>query len=256
MSLPRPVSELLRHSHILEVSGEAGTGKSQLAMLLAIQTLIADVQARVVFLCTESRFTVQRFRQLLETHGVSSQDSCLHRLFTQHIDSVSALERVLLTDLNAFVNRTSKVGLLVLDSIAAPLRGDAEFLALSAAERRAVILRLGNALRNFAISNHSPVIVINQVSDVIEQVENIFSYSSDCVSVGTDGSIQFSTSGRLVRPALGLVWAEFPSNRIFLVFSKNRKKRQIICPRSLQGEPLIFEYSLSNHSSALLSQSE
>ncbi len=66
---------------ITEIFGPAGTGKTQVCLHLIAQTLIRDNSSKSLYISTQERFRIERFKSFL---GLSLNESVLDRLHLQY----------------------------------------------------------------------------------------------------------------------------------------------------------------------------
>ncbi|XP_029352595.1 DNA repair protein XRCC3 isoform X2 [Echeneis naucrates] len=173
---------------ITELSGESGAGKTQLAMqfCLSVQypTQYRGLGSGAVYICTEDSFPIRRLQQLIREQSHLRSDvpqELIHSL--QFSDQV-------------YIEHAADLGLvrlLVLDSVAALFRS--EFKADDWLERNKQLLAFSSTLHHLSQEFTTPVLCINQVTDVFNSGDNSLGPLSCPVS-----------------PALGLAWA----NRVMM----------------------------------------
>ncbi|XP_074099801.1 DNA repair protein XRCC3 isoform X2 [Cotesia typhae] len=131
------IDELLRGGiskrGITQFYGIGGAGKTQLALQLCLTTQIPSLnghQAGVIYICTEAKFPSSRFQQLLEMSPIAKKYNINgNKVFIEHISTVSDLEKCIIEQIPCML-RVEKIGLIVIDSIAAPYRVDYESINL------------------------------------------------------------------------------------------------------------------------------
>ncbi|XP_074472476.1 DNA repair protein XRCC3 [Sebastes fasciatus] len=185
---------------ITELSGESGAGKTQLALQLCLSvqypTQYRGLNSGAVYICTEDSFPIKRLQQLIRDQSCLRSDvppSLISNLqFSDHIYIEHAAD---LDSLQACLSRRvplllarGLVRLLVVDSVAALFR--CEFQASDWLERTKQLLSFSSKLHQLSLEFTTPILCINQVTDV-------FSSSDD-----TLGPLSSNVS-----PALGLAWA-------------------------------------------------
>jgi RecA/RadA recombinase len=204
---------------VTEVAGEAGAGKTQFALQMAIRTAlpvsIGGLGGRAVFLHTEGRFPVNRLRSMAnavwaslpetdraacEAAGIDKED-----LWNCHlVMDVSDADMLLRTcDRLSRLAATMRPKLVVIDSIAHPFRSRSDLPAASGSkhwisERSAALFRIAVSLRRLASELLIPVLVTNQVTAIV----------SDAPGVGE------------MTPALGIGWAHCVHTRLVIVRPK------------------------------------
>jgi len=207
----------LRRGAVTEVCGESSAGKTQVCLQAAVQAqLVAgDFESggvvksyggqaspmvtggsKVVYICTEDQFPSERLSQMLTARYGNEQcnevKTIRDGILIQRPREIAELETALGPRLEILLAQGG-VSLVILDSIASLLRGEFENEGLARAN---TIHRLGMRLNNIASDHGVVVLVVNQVSDFIDQQQCSF--------------------GRGVVPALGLSWSNYVHTRLFL----------------------------------------
>ncbi|PRP83905.1 DNA repair protein XRCC3-like [Planoprotostelium fungivorum] len=189
---------------ITEVTGEAGVGKSQFCLQMALRCQLpaerGGMGGSAVYIATE-KFPARRLRQLstqfLEEHGEYFEGKT-----TEDIESSILVKRINHTDemvdflgeLPTLMCRNN-LKLIILDSIAALWRETGVEEAIVRANSLSV---QASRLKLCASSLNIPVLITNQVAGSFERVGSDFS------------------SDDKVRPALGLAWSNCIDTRISL----------------------------------------
>ncbi|XP_075968275.1 DNA repair protein XRCC3 isoform X1 [Anarhichas minor] len=184
---------------ITELSGESGAGKTQLALQICLSvqypTQYGGLDSGAVYICTEDSFPIRRLQQLIRNQSFLRSDvpppliSSLQfsdHVYVEHAADLDSLQVCLSRRVPLLLAR-GLVRLLVVDSLAALFRS--EFQAADWLERTKQLITFSSTLRHLSLEFTTPVLCINQVTDV---------FSSD------DSLSQSSSS---MSPALGLVWA-------------------------------------------------
>ncbi|XP_039981121.1 DNA repair protein XRCC3 [Xiphias gladius] len=185
---------------VTELSGESGAGKTQLALQLCLSvqypTQYRGLNSGAVYICTEDSFPIRRLQQLIR------QQSCLRsdvppslisslpfsdHVYIEHAADLDSLQVCLSRRIPLLLAR-GLVRLLVVDSVAALFRS--EFQSEDWLERNKQLLTFSSALHHLSQEFTTPVLCINQVTDV-------FNRSDDSL-----GPLSSNMS-----PALGLAWA-------------------------------------------------
>ncbi|KAM9356105.1 DNA repair protein XRCC3 [Pholidichthys leucotaenia] len=194
---------------ITELSGESGAGKTQLAMqaCLTVQFPMehGGLGAGALYICTEDQFPVKRLHQLISEHSNLRSDvppDLINRLnFSDHVYIEHAADldslQVCLTRRAPLLLAQGLARLLVVDSAAALFRS--EFQADDWLERNRQLLAFSSTLHHLSEEFNTPVLCINQVTDVFSQSDNSLGPSSSTVS-----------------PALGLAWANQVTVRLMM----------------------------------------
>ncbi|XP_026196898.1 DNA repair protein XRCC3 [Anabas testudineus] len=185
---------------VTELSGESGVGKTQLALQLCLSvqypTEYGGLNSGAVYICTEDSFPVRRLQQLIQEQSTvrsdAPQDLISNLQFSDHVYIEHAADldslQVCLSQRVPLLLARGLVRLLVVDSVAALFRS--EFQASDWLQRNKQLLTFCSALHHLSREFNTPVLCINQVTDVFS---------------GSDDSLGPHSSN--VSPALGLVWA-------------------------------------------------
>ncbi|HLC51877.1 MAG TPA: DNA repair and recombination protein RadA, partial [Candidatus Nanoarchaeia archaeon] len=141
--------------------GEFGSGKTQIGHLLAVNTLIADPTATVVYIDTENTFRPERIKQFAEGAGLDP-DEVLSRIMVAK--AYNSDHQMLLTEkIESLITEQGRnVKLVVVDSLTSHFR--AEFIGRGTlAERQQKLNRHMHSLSKIANSKNICVYVTNQV---------------------------------------------------------------------------------------------
>ncbi len=226
---------------IYEIAGEAGTGKTQLAMQLMLNARLpidlGGFNSSSIFLNSESDFPVDRLYQLAESwqkrysYIEIKKSDFLDRIYLDNVKTVESLFRLIFEKLPALIEK-SQSKLLIIDSIAAIFRSDEGGTANSnteqsnnsrfirpLAQRAEDFFRLSAQLKILAAKYSLVILILNQVTDVVQNEENSH---SDRSGLG----LMVKSSGRSVIPALGLAWSNCVETRIFLTRTRNQSQQQ------------------------------
>ena len=169
---------LLQPGTILEIWGESGSGKTQLALQICAALKPEFCSAYVT---TEGAFPITRFKQLCKCRG-----SILMPCEVQQCNSLEAMNECIFKHLPLLV-KLKPIKVVVIDSIAAQFRcGEVD----GGGVRRAQIIRsVGQQLKYLAVEHNLSVVVVNQATSV------------------PDSGLQ---------PALGLTWSYIINTRIHI----------------------------------------
>ncbi|OBT98266.1 hypothetical protein VE01_03115 [Pseudogymnoascus verrucosus] len=159
--------------YITEVTGESGSGKTQLLLLLLLTVQLPSphgLNRSAIYITTESSLPTTRLAQLRAAHPILA-DTSLSRVLTIPARDLETQDHILRFQLPLAIRRHN-VGLVVIDSVAANFRaeferGDGGGAAHGAnmARRTAELVGLGALLRGIARSESVAVVVSNQVAD-------------------------------------------------------------------------------------------
>ena len=178
---------------ITEVVGRAGVGKTHLAQqlcVLAATTMSDGGGGGAIFIDTENKLSLHRLKEIAlnrsrndNVHaGMSPDDVAIHVLENVTVRSLLSTKELLetldelrleITQRNSEAETSSRlpVRLLVIDSIAAPIRRDFDMMSSSssgssssaAAQRASALLQIASKLKQLASDFNLAVVVINQV---------------------------------------------------------------------------------------------
>eukprot|EP00475_Leptophrys_vorax_P036355 TRINITY_DN6130_c0_g1_i2.p1 TRINITY_DN6130_c0_g1~~TRINITY_DN6130_c0_g1_i2.p1 ORF type:complete len:309 (-),score=76.87 TRINITY_DN6130_c0_g1_i2:91-1017(-) len=221
--------------YVVEVVGEAASGKTQLTFQLAIQAYLKLDRAKTVFLSTESSFALNRLLEMMK--ATLKDDDCQEDTMMMNVEEVvdNFRDSILikqLTDVGALVNCLEKelatllnfnrdIKLVVLDSLAAVLRGDSVSWRLRGNSGN-FLFTLAAQMKHIAAKYKVLVLVVNQVSDLqsAEELgaegETTLGWNRGSVHVTSKGIQAINSSGRWVTPALGVSWSYCVNVRLFL----------------------------------------
>ena len=191
----------LRPGTLAEVVGRAGVGKTQLALQAACRLAVAGggEGARTVYVDAEGKSPLPRLQEM----AGSSSAAVLSRVSLHSPSDLMEL-RTLLSRLEDEIlehhGTAAPVGLLVIDSIAAPTRRH-EFG--SAALRAAAILQIAQTVKRLADQFQLVALVINQVA-------------SASPSSADPSNTQHQTT---TKAALGTAWHHCVSTRVQLALT-------------------------------------
>lgn len=146
---------------ITECFGEFGSGKTQIAHILAVNILKEDPDNVAVFIDTENTFRPERIKQLAEGVGLNPEDA-LNRIMVAR--AYNSDHQMLLTEKvdSLITEQKKKVKLVVVDSLTSHFR--AEFIGRGTlAERQQKLNRHMHALAKISNTNNICVYVTNQV---------------------------------------------------------------------------------------------
>ncbi|KAM0735906.1 DNA repair protein XRCC3 [Formica fusca] len=181
---------------ITQIYGAASTGKTQLALQLCLSVQLpvtaGGLGAGAIYICTETAFPSKRLQQLLHNSEIAKAHSVNGDvIFVTHIATIDELEVCLQRKVPALMN-IHKIGLLIIDSIAAPYRVEDWKDQLQGRSKRNV----GRQLHELCKNDDLCVICINQVSAVIDNHSII---SEDAIE----------------QPALGFTWSSMITSSIY-----------------------------------------
>ncbi|KYQ58012.1 DNA repair protein XRCC3 [Trachymyrmex zeteki] len=179
---------------ITQLYGAAGTGKTQLALQLCLTVQLpitaGGLGAGAIYICTETAFPSKRLQQLLKkseiakTHSVNGDV-----ILVDHIVTIEELVLCLQRKVPVLMN-ARKIGLLIIDSIAAPYRVEDWKDELQGRTKRII----GRQLHELCKNDDLCVICINQVSTVIDSHRLISEDANEQPTLGFTWSSMITTS--------------------------------------------------------------
>lgn len=186
---------------ITEISGAAGSGKTQLCLQLLLSAQLPTAQRGLagssIYISTEVGLPTDRLECMLASDAFASiRDSAMNDILTRKVESLEGLFGCL-EKLSA-VCPARNVRLIVIDSIAAVLRSD--YGRDEALERSRILLSISHYLRSLAGELGIVVVVVNQVSSYMDPLDHASSHG---------------TSNKVI-PALGLTWDNCINARIMV----------------------------------------
>ncbi|KAM6991957.1 DNA repair protein XRCC3 [Tautogolabrus adspersus] len=201
---------------VTELSGESGAGKTQLALQLCLSVQYpvqqGGLDSGAVFICTEDSFPSRRLQQLIREQSSLRSDvpeslintiKFSNNVYIEHTADLDALQECVTRRVPLLLTR-GLVRLVIVDSVAALFR--CEFQPSDWMERNKQLISFSSKLHQLGHEYNTPVLCVNQVTDV-------FSGSDDSL-----GPLSSSVS-----PALGLAWA----NQVMVRLMMRRLQRTV-----------------------------
>ena len=226
---------------LVELCGEAGSGKTQLVMQLALRSC-ALLGGCVLIINTEGVFPAQRLAQMAGAAGAGA--ALAERVLLADVGDAAALE-IYLEGLPLFAKRND-VRLVVVDSVAAPLRGEFGGGA-DAPERSRLLFSFAAALLRVNAGGGVGVVAVNQASDVMAEGEG--GGGGGALAAAAAAGVRAVprltaalSGGRWVRPALGLSWDSCVTHRVFLAKGSGEGQRHVylLCSPALPPAGVPF----------------
>ena len=191
---------------ITEIFGEAGSGKSQLCMQLALQVQLPIEQGGLGGTClyfnTESDFPIDRLSQISKYYSIKyDKPDLLNGVLIQSAHDLKSLYDILsfraYSHIKSHLNTPENVKLIIIDSIAGIVRHHYDHS--ESVERARDLWIFSKKLLQIADEFNIPIVITNQVSDF---------FSNDPAS-------QDSPHNTVIA-ALGLSWSNCINSRLFL----------------------------------------
>ncbi|KAI9007778.1 P-loop containing nucleoside triphosphate hydrolase protein [Hyaloraphidium curvatum] len=197
---------------VTELYGEAGTGKTHLALQLCLAVQLpraaGGLDGDAIVVSTEPPFNAAKLFSILQGHegfsALRDEDGDPgSRIYVIVVDDLDTQHHILKYQLPHLLTTVqySRVRLLVLDSITANFRGEHSAGLKDLATRGTKLFELGSSLKTLAARFGLCVVVTNQVTGSVK--------SEDAPDNGPD-----------VKPSLGLSWGNVLNTRLRL--SKRR----------------------------------
>lgn len=209
---------------ITQIYGQAGTGKTQIALQLCLTVQIPSISQTepfgAVYICTEATFPSKRLSQLLKKSPITKKFSISSDvIFVEHVSSMEKLEECICQKI-PFLLQHRKIGLLVVDSIAAPFR--VEYYESELKNRARILRKIGEQLHFISSEYNIPIICVNQASAMM---------SNELLSLNAIEE----------QPALGIVWANLISHSFRLYRNNDRRFMHIMHSSCLPYETIEYE---------------
>jgi len=226
----------VRTRQLTEIVGESGSAKTILCCQLALAAQI-DLGCAVVYVHTEGPAPTAIMHRVASSKRMAtafgSEEAAreaLERVYVVKALSDPESLRETLGSLSAVlahpVDANASVRMIVVDSVAAPFRDDecGASAGWSYAARRAGALhKLTMVLKEYASVHDLAVVVTNHVVDSMRERGAVGDDANATRSMG-----EFTSSGRRVVPALGLMWANCVNTRLFLTRHAKRRTNSVI----------------------------
>ncbi|XP_054879018.1 DNA repair protein XRCC3 isoform X2 [Poeciliopsis prolifica] len=182
---------------VTELAGESGAGKTQLGLQLCLSVQYpvehGGLNAGALYVCTEDPFPIRRLQQLISEQTSLRSDvppSLIGRLrfsdnvYVEHAADLDSLQACL-SRRAALLLAQGRVRLVVVDSVAALFRS--EFQPDDWMERNKQLLTVSSMVHHLSHEFTTPVLCINQVTDVFHQSESSSSESRPRSGLGQSG---------------------------------------------------------------------
>ncbi|KAI3639904.1 hypothetical protein MIR68_002032 [Amoeboaphelidium protococcarum] len=236
---------------LIEVVGEAGCGKSQLAIWTAIQvikTFDPSSNDKVLYVSINKPFPIKR----LEHYFSSDQSQQPHLMGKMLIVNCYDTESLLiLTSKLGDMVKQDNIKMVVFDSIAAVLRYPYDTMADGSScyvSSQDVILQFASTLQSVTKDKNIIAICVNQVSSIIREIPD---FNSTAFIPDT-----ISTANQL-KPALGDAWQSYVRIQLW-VKKAGHGVRQVIVENSLVSSSIQNEskFTISDTSQLIVPQTD
>ena len=228
----------LKLGTVTEIFGEAGAGKSQLCLQMCLRVVLpaehGGLEGCAAYVDFESQLKLQRFDAMAVPFISAAQEQ--HKASDPHVLNIASLRdnlfvlsgqrdhEILMKEIESLLIQHKlpdqrRIKLVVIDSIAAMLRS--EYQREEASARAHELWTIGQFLHHIAVEYDIAVVVVNQVSDVMDatdyQSTENFAATQVAPSDPTAGlSISHLLVSKQVVPTLGMTWSNCLHTRIQL----------------------------------------
>lgn len=222
-------------SGVTEISGEAGSGKTQLCLILSIENQLRSVRNRnrqtnqktAYLQCGEGEFPIQRLSQLAASKSAQLENKSVSKhtlLDGVLIEKCYSIEDILeaVTLKIPTMCRDDGVSLLCVDSIGGLARSEFDTTDKEQMfERTSMLFDLGTKLKWLSNTFDVCIVVVNQVSSTVGglgttdstvPIQSFSKFGKELV-IGKDGMPQLDDT---MHPSLGLAWSHCINTRITL----------------------------------------
>lgn len=206
--LDRVIGHGLPSNSITELYGSAGSGKTQIALQLVSNILKTEHDSKILFICTQEQFAIDRLVSML---GPDFESTVLDRLHIEYFLDSEVELHFFKYSLQEMI-REFNYKLIVYDGIASNIRSIENIF-----EKSDYINQIIASLKRVFLYFEVCVLITNQITDIPNQLK----------------SIKVS--------ALGLTLENNVSIKIYLEKTRNAHERRISLEKSLFS-PLSKEY--------------
>ncbi|KAG8691397.1 hypothetical protein FRC11_004397 [Ceratobasidium sp. 423] len=220
-----------------EITGEAASGKSQLALQLSLTVQLPEsehgLDGSSLYLTTLNRLSTSRLLEMVSSHPILSAHQStisLDNIATQHASDVDKLTVLLTSLLPTHVatcqERGSPLRLLVIDSMTALFRDKQTTQPQTLYHRSESLNAIGALLHQIATRHELAVVVLNDVTDVF--AANPTGENEDPEIIYREQSRWFARAGGVAgeerhEAALGMVWSNQLHSRMLLARTGRRR---------------------------------
>ena len=250
----------LRTGGITEITGSAGSGKTQICLQLCAQVQLPEkeggLDAQAAYISTEHGFASKRFEEICETAVKNKRTTLTVKAMTDRVHVVRVQEA---DELWQTVNQACllvqrlNVKLVVIDSLTAIFRGEFKGSSIVDMKDRAeMLLQLAARMKRCSHEYGCAFVVVNQVTAAMSN-ENNFIIPSRFMSYIEQVSVKAS---------LGMTWSNCVNDRIMihrcrvhvaervLLTEKENRKTRSRRSKTETGRLRMFHTVLSAHASS------
>ena len=221
---------------IVEIAGEASSGKTQFCLQLALNSLLplneTGPEHGILYIFCEGTFPINRLKDLAHNkYGESVAKVLLEHVFVEHVDDVEQMWTLLDSKMFQASLASGRIKTVIIDSITAIIRGEFGSSRQELVDRSDAFFTFSSRMKHFSSLYKCLFVVINQVSSVVRQNENNqWSVSSHHgmdtsfvpngqearIDPGENVKYASSTDSLKVTPSLGISWSTCVNTRILL----------------------------------------
>jgi RecA/RadA recombinase len=220
---------------ILELCGEAGTGKTLLCLSISVQeakSLISNDgnSSNILYITTESQSIVERLAQLarLNTADEDAAAAVLKRILVKQLDHQSEIGPLMNLIENSI--KFQSYSMIIIDSVTSLFQEQLVTSNISLVNvhllskvdysaRATQLFELSSRLKQLNSKYNITILVVNQVTSVIKHDLDVVRGQVDSISDS-------------LKPALGLAWEQCVTTRIML---SNPRKKYIISRENMES---------------------
>ncbi|KAG8784029.1 hypothetical protein FRC20_005131 [Serendipita sp. 405] len=245
-SLDEALGGGVRLGMMTEICGESSSGKTQLALQLALTAQLREeengVNSGVAYFTTTSALPVKRLTELashhpkLRDHSAKAFTDNVHACSTSTVPALISVIKHALPQLckqaELSKGKLKPIRVLVIDSLGSLFQSINRTTTSTLVERAKSLNEVSQLLHSLASSRNMAIIVINQVTDIFQSPEDPYSYqpfdpNAHPSLIYKEQAVWFnrgpSTGARSVQEAtLGLIWANQLNVRLMLTRTKRR----------------------------------
>ena len=222
---------------IVEVAGEASSGKTQFCLQLALNSLLplneTGPKHGILYIFCEGTFPINRLKDLANNkYGESVAKILLELIFVEHVDDVDQLWTLLDSKMFRASLASGRIKTVIVDSITAIIRGEFGSSRQELVDRSDAFFTFSSRMKYYSSLYCCLFVVINQVSSVVSQDSennrstfgNHHGMDTSFVPNGQEARIYpgenvkyaSSTDSLKVTPSLGISWSTCVNTRILL----------------------------------------
>jgi len=202
--LDKLITPCIRQGHIIEITGKAGAGKTQIVLSICAGTAwqkvldcpktepgTINVSEVIIIISTEGPFPITRLNEMVM--NLYETTDIMDKILIEEAPDLSLFFDCLENRIPQMAAHNNIV-LIVIDSIAGPLRS--EYMGDNWKERTATLHKVGSIISTLARNLKIPIVIVNQVTAYIDQ--------------------PYESFDRSVVPCFGIALSNYIHTRIFV----------------------------------------